>query len=99
MLILHKSYIKPSFTLYHGLTKIYGINYSSSLQICHALKLNKNLKVNKIPVDLLKKIAIFINLNFIINIDKQKQEYLAIKHYLDINNIKGLKKKLKGINV
>ncbi len=86
----------PQNKLVHiGLTYIYGIGYKHSKQICDALKLSKEKRVNQLTDDEILKIREYIDQNFKVEGDLRRDYSLNIKRLIDLACYRGSRHRKK----
>ena len=95
MVLISKTSIQDNLIIKEGLKQIYGINNYTSMLLCSKFGLNPFQKIKKLKNFDYKNLSNYIDNNFIIGVEKKKQNFIFIKKNLDIKNFKGLKIKLK----
>ena len=78
-----------------GLTYIYGIGNKFSQQICSALEIPKNKRVNQLTDDEILKIREYIDTNFAVEGDLRRDNSLSIKRLIDLACYRGTRHKKK----
>ena len=77
------------------LTYIYGIGNKFSQQICSALEIPKNKRVNQLTDDEILKIREYIDQNFKVEGDLRREYSLNIKRLIDLASYRGSRHKKK----
>ena len=72
-----------------GLTYIYGIGDKFSRQICQALEIPKNKRVNELTDEQILKIREFIDQKFSVEGDLRRETSLNIKRLIDLATYRG----------
>ena len=78
-----------------GLTYIYGIGNRFSQQICSALEIPKDKRVNQLTDDEILKIREYIDQNFTVEGDLRRENSLNIKRLIDLASYRGSRHKKK----
>ena len=78
-----------------GLTYIYGIGNRFSQQICSALEIPKDKRVNQLTDDEILKIREYIDQNFKVEGDLRREYSLNIKRLIDLACYRGSRHKKK----
>ena len=78
-----------------GLTYIYGIGNRFSQQICSALEIPKDKRVNQLTDDEILKIREYIDQNFKVEGDLRREYSLNIKRLIDLASYRGSRHKKK----
>ena len=78
-----------------GLTYIYGIGNKFSQQICSALEIPKNKRVNQLTDDEILKIREYIDQNFKVEGDLRQEYSLNIKRLIDLACYRGSRHRKK----
>ena len=78
-----------------GLTYIYGIGNKFSQQICSALEIPKNKRVNQLTDDEILKIREYIDQNFKVEGDLRREYSLNIKRLIDLASYRGSRHRKK----
>lgn len=81
-----------------GLTYIYGIGRSTSLNILKKLNINPDTKVKELPEDQLDEIRKIITNDFVVEGSLKSQVKLSIKRLMDLGNYRGIRHR-KGLPV
>ncbi len=85
--------------IYIGLTSIYGIGISKSLEILNKLNINKDLKVFELTRNNISNLRDLLESGlYKIEGDLKRSINLNIKHLISINNFRG-KRHIKGLPV
>lgn len=77
-----------------GLTYIYGIGKSRSLEILQDLNINKNLKVRELNDEQIISIRKVLNNNYELEGDLRRSETLSIKRLMEIGSYRGRRHRL-----
>ena len=72
-----------------GLTYIYGIGNKFSKQICSALEIANNTRVNQLSDEQILKIREYIDKNFTVEGDLRRENSLSIKRLIDLATYRG----------
>ena len=78
-----------------GLTYIYGIGNRFSQQICSALEIPKDKRVNQLTDDEILKIREYIDQNFKVEGDLRREYSLNIKRLMDLASYRGSRHRKK----
>ena len=78
-----------------GLTYIYGIGNKFSKQICGALEISKEKRVNELTDDQILKIREYIDKNFKVEGDLRREHSLNIKRLIDLASYRGSRHRKK----
>jgi small subunit ribosomal protein S13 len=74
-----------------ALTYIHGIGRTSAKKICAQAGLTDDRRVNDLTEDELTRIRDIIDGDFIVEGDRRRQTSMAIKRYLDLGCLRGLR--------
>jgi small subunit ribosomal protein S13 len=74
-----------------ALTYIHGIGHTSANKICAAAGLTDDRRVNDLTEDELNRIREIIDGDFLVEGDLRRQTSMAIKRYLDLGCLRGLR--------
>ena len=74
-----------------ALTYIHGIGATSARKICAAAGLSDERRVNDLTEDELTRIRDIIDSDFLVEGDLRRQTSMAIKRYLDLGCLRGLR--------
>ena len=86
----------PQNKLVHiGLTYIYGIGGKFSQQICGALEIPKERRVNELTDDQILKIREYIDQNFTTEGNLRREYSLSIKRLIDLASYRGSRHRKK----
>ena len=78
-----------------GLTYIYGIGNKFSKQICSALEIANNTRVNQLSDEQILKIREYIDKNFTVEGDLRRENSLSIKRLIDLACYRGSRHRKK----
>lgn len=81
--------IPDNKSLYIGLTKIYGLNKQTALNICYNLGLNKLVLVKDLTTIQLNRLQKFISQNYAIQGILKKEKNLTIQRIIDNKSYRG----------
>jgi small subunit ribosomal protein S13 len=87
--------LPPEKRIEIGLTYIYGIGRSKSIQLLAEAKIDKNKKVKALSEDEINKIRTIIEKRERIEGDLRKDVSMAIKRLIDIGSYRGMRHKRK----
>jgi small subunit ribosomal protein S13 len=87
--------IPPEKRIEIGLTYIFGIGRSKSIQLLAEAKIDKNKKVKALSEDEINKIRTIIEKRERIEGDLRKDVSMAIKRLIDIGSYRGMRHKRK----
>ncbi|VFP81226.1 30S ribosomal protein S13 [Buchnera aphidicola (Cinara kochiana kochiana)] len=73
-----------------ALTEIYGIGLSSSKKICNDVKIQYDIKVNKLNEQQIEKLRLIIS-KLIVEGDLRREKTINIKRLMDIGCYRGLR--------
>lgn len=74
-----------------ALTYIHGIGQTSANKICERAGLTEERRVNDLTEDELTRIRDIIDADFLVEGDLRRQTSMAIKRYLDLGCLRGLR--------
>ena len=74
-----------------ALTYIHGIGHTSAKKICAQAGLTEERRVNDLTEDELTRIRDIIDTDFLVEGDLRRQTSMAIKRYLDLGCLRGLR--------
>ena len=74
-----------------ALTYIHGIGMTSANKICEKSRLTEERRVNDLTEDELTRIRDIIDGDFLVEGDLRRQTSMAIKRYLDLGCLRGLR--------
>ena len=99
MIYLFESKLPENKSIYFSLTRIFGVNKSSSFLICKKLGFLLNLKVKNLSMDQISGISkIMESMPFLIANDLKRYNLLNKQKLLNIKSYKGLRRK-KGFPI
>lgn len=75
----------------YALTKLHGISFVTANTILKNLKIDKNIKVEKLSSEDIKKIQDYISSNYKIEGELREEVHLALKRLKEIGSYRGLR--------
>ena len=93
MVYILETELNKNKSIFFALTKIYGINFNTSVSICKKLGFSKNLKIKNLTNKQIKNIVYLItNSNINLNNNLKKIKTIKIENLIFIKSYRGLRR-------
>lgn len=98
MIVILNNRLKDTEKLYIALSKIYGIGYGYSKNLCSRIGVSAVVDVQSVSVDLIKSLIKYINAECIIDRELKANKLIDIKNKIKIKSYQG-RRHLAGLPV